>query len=85
VGLIARELEQKDISTVTLNMFLDIAKKVIPPRTIHVNFPFGAPFGDPNNRSIQLEVIRESLSMLDKSKKPGEIKKLPFDWRDELD
>jgi hypothetical protein len=84
VGLIAREVEQKDISTVTLNMFLDIAKKVIPPRTINVDFPFGAPFGDPNNRSLQMKVIRESLNMLENSKKPGEIKKLPFDWRDEL-
>ena len=84
MGLIARELEQKDISTVTLNMFLDIAKKLIPPRTIHVNFPFGAPFGDPNNRSLQLKIIRESLSMLENSNKPGEIKKLSFDWRDEL-
>ena len=85
MGLIARELEQKDISTVTLNMFLDIAKKVIPPRTIHVNFPFGAPFGDPHNRSLQLKIIRDSLSMLENSNKPGEIKNLPYDWRDELD
>lgn len=84
VGLIARELESNGISTVTLNLYLEIAKLVVPPRTVSVNFPFGAPFGDPNNKKLQLKVIRESLKMLEETKEKGRIKKLSYDWREQL-
>ena len=84
MGLIARELEKNGITTVTLNMFLELAKRVIPPRTINIKFPFGAPFGDPNNKKLQLKVIQKALEMLENSNKPGEINELPYDWRDKI-
>jgi len=82
VGLIARELEENGIATVTLNMFLELAEKVLPPRTVNVNFPFGAPFGDPDNKKLQLKVIKASLDMLDSCNTPGEINELPYNWRE---
>lgn len=82
MGLIARELEKNGIATVTVNMFREVAELIIPPRTINVNFPFGAPFGDPNNKELQLKVINEALNMLEFTEKPGEIKDLPYDWRE---
>ncbi len=82
MGLIARELEKNGIATVTLNMFLELAEKVLPPRTVNVNFPFGAPFGDPDNKVLQLKVMRAALDMLDICDVPGKIKELPYDWRE---
>lgn len=84
MGLIARELESNGISTVTLNMYLEIAELVVPPRTVSVNFPFGAPFGDPNNKKLQLKVIRESLKVLEETAEKGQIKQLSYDWREKF-
>lgn len=85
MGLIARELESNGVSTVTLNMYLELAELVVPPRTLSVNFPFGAPLGDPNNKKLQLKVIRESLKMLEETEEKGKIQKLNYDWREKLD
>lgn len=63
-------------------MILQLTKKILPPRTINVNFPFGAPFGDPDNKELQLKVIRAALDMLDSCDTPGEIKELPYNWRE---
>ncbi|MFO7815513.1 MAG: hypothetical protein R6V14_07235 [Halanaerobiales bacterium] len=78
-------MESNGISTVTLNMYLEIAEMVVPPRTVSVNFPFGAPFGDPNNKELQLKVIRESLKMIEETEEKGRIKELSYDWREKFE
>lgn len=64
--MLARVLEEKGISTVTLNMFKEVALQIKPPRTIITDFPFGAPFGPPNNENVQMTLVKECLKVLDK-------------------
>jgi len=84
VGLLARKLEENDIITVTLNMFLEVANLVQAPRTLSTNFVFGAPFGDPGNTELQLKVIKECLMSIKEIDGPGTIIELPYKWRQKL-
>ena len=81
MGLIARQLEAAGLRTVTLNFVRAIAERVQPPRTLLVPFPFGAPFGDPGNESLQLGVLREALALLETAEKPGIIIESGFRWK----
>ncbi|WP_143555691.1 hypothetical protein [Selenihalanaerobacter shriftii] len=82
--MLARKLEENDIITVTLNMFLEVANLVQAPRTINTNFVFGAPFGDPGNTGLQLKVIKESLMSIKEIDEPGTIIELPYKWRQKV-
>lgn len=67
VGLIAGIIERAGIATVGLSLLELITKKVGPPRSLHVPFPFGYPLGKPNDPSLQHRVIRAALDLLESS------------------
>ena len=80
--MIQRAVEETGISTVSITLLEDITKKVKPPRALLVPYSFGHPLGEPNNPSIQHEIIAETLALLDdmgklpilrKSKQKGKI------------
>jgi len=67
VGLIAAELERQGISTVTLQLLREVAKKVRPPRSLFVPFLHGFPLGAPNRPEQQHAVIEGALRLLEDS------------------
>lgn len=68
-------MEEKGITTVTLNLFKEFAETVKPPRTLHLKFPFGSPVGKPNDIEQQKQVILEAFKLLEDAEIPGVIKK----------
>jgi hypothetical protein len=65
VSLVAAEIERADIPT-TLQVFLkEAAERVRPPRALWVPFDHGYPLGEPGNRELQLDVIRQTLALLE--------------------
>lgn len=65
VGLIGSVIEKAGIPTVGLSLLKMVTKKVRPPRSLYVPFPFGHPLGKPNNPELQHRVIRAALNLLE--------------------
>jgi hypothetical protein len=64
VGLIAGEFEARGISTVSIVLLREVAKRVRPPRSLWVPFPHGYPLGRPNDVALQTRVIERALHLL---------------------
>ena len=65
VGLIASIIEKIGIPTVSLSLLLLVTKKVRPPRSLFVPFPFGYPLGKPYDADLQHQIIRAALDLLE--------------------
>jgi hypothetical protein len=50
------------------------------PRIAAIEYPYGRPVGDVNDREGQRAVLLETLSVLEKAQDPGQVFHLPFTW-----
>jgi hypothetical protein len=50
------------------------------PRVAAIEYPFGRPVGQVNDHEGQRRVLKETLSVLEKAQKPGQVVHLPFTW-----
>ncbi|MFP4200152.1 MAG: hypothetical protein ACLFS8_01920 [Clostridia bacterium] len=80
--MIARALEERGISTATVSIFPEVTSRVIPPRTVEVPFPYGAPFGDPGNVKLHMTVLRACLKVLREAPEGGYVLRPPVKWRE---
>ena len=48
-----------------------------------IEYPYGRPIGQVNDRGGQREVLLAALSMLEEAQHPGEISCLPYTWPEE--
>ena len=64
-------------------MFRELAEKLRPPRTVAVRFPFGRPWGEPDNPSQHRVIVEHALEVLRSAQEPGTIVDLPYRWRRE--
>ncbi|MDE3217616.1 MAG: hypothetical protein KGO03_14505, partial [Gemmatimonadota bacterium] len=62
--LLAGAVETVGIRTVCIALVRDVARRVRPPRTLAVPFPFGAPLGCAGRPDVQLQVLRQALALL---------------------
>jgi hypothetical protein len=75
VGLVARQVEERGISTVCIMNLRKVAERILAPRTLLVDRPFGALLGEPGDRAGQEALVLAALTMLeDPTVKPGEIR-----------
>jgi len=79
-ALIQREIEAAGIATVAVSLCRDITYQLQAPRAVALRFPFGNPFGSIMDAPMQARILRDSLSLIDTVKSPGEIAALPYDW-----
>jgi D-proline reductase (dithiol) PrdB len=83
VGLAARFLEDAGFSTVVLNPTPEFNRLVGVPRTAAIEFPYGRPVGQVGDAAGQRKVLLDTLSVLEKARRPGEIRHLAFTWPEE--
>jgi len=83
VGLIQREIERKGIPTVGISIVREYSRKVKPPRTIFLKWPFGHPLGEPFQTAQQRTVLAEAFQALYSIHEPGSIIDIPFRWKRE--
>jgi D-proline reductase (dithiol) PrdB len=75
VGLVARQIEERGIATVCIMNLRKVAERILAPRTLLVDRPFGALLGEPSDRAGQEALVLAALAMLeDPTVKPGEIR-----------
>jgi hypothetical protein len=80
VGLVQREIEAANFSTISLSMIPELTASAGVPRLAAVEHPFGLTLGLPGDAARQLAVLRGALGALVDISKPGETVHLPFDW-----
>ena len=68
------------MSTIVLTPTPEFHNDVGIPRQAAIGFPFGRIVGPVGEKATQLAVLREALTVLVKSKTPGAIGHLPFEW-----
>jgi hypothetical protein len=82
--VLARIVEQSGIPTITVTMLPDVAEKHHLPRIVGVEFPFGHPFGMPQDRDMQCAVAKTALSLYGRSDLPARVDvaiKWPVDFK----
>jgi hypothetical protein len=81
VGLLQSVIERHGMATVALTFLPELTEVVGTPRALSVRFPYGAPFGNPQNRWLQTRVLRESLALLEEATSPNTIRASAYRWR----
>lgn len=84
MGLLAREIEARGVSTVALAQVKELAVLVKAPRMLYLHWPFGHALGEPDNRDQQLAVLHDALSLARAAPRPGLIVELPYQWKREV-
>ena len=59
---------------------LDILRAGNPPRATFVDYPLGLSTGKPFDPESQIDIVKESLSLLKNITEPGTIVTLPHQW-----
>lgn len=80
--MIARELEQRGIATISLSCAWSITQAVNPPRAVFLDFPLGRTAGPPHDKPLQRRIMLDALNALETIDRPGEIRPLPHRWPD---
>jgi hypothetical protein len=80
VGLAARYLEEKGLSTVVLTPTPEFNRAVGIPRSVAIAYPYGRPLGQVGDRNGQRRVLSAALAFLEEAGSPGEVRHLPFAW-----
>jgi D-proline reductase (dithiol) PrdB len=83
VGLLAREIEARGVTTVGLALVKEVAVAARAPRFLYLRWPFGHALGEPGNVAQQRRVLYDMLSMAVSAPRPGLVVELPYRWRRE--
>ena len=65
MSLVARHLEANGIPTVVVATARDIVESAAVPRLLFVDFPLGAPCGEPWNVGQQREILERAFRLLE--------------------
>ena len=83
MGLLAREIEARGVTTVALALVKDVAVAAHAPRFLYLRWPFGHALGEPGNVVQQRTVLHDMFSMAISAQRPGLVIELPYRWRRE--
>ena len=83
MGLLAREIEARGVTTVALALVKEVAVAAHAPRFLYLHWPFGHALGEPGNFAQQRTVLHDMLSMAVWAPRPGLVIDLPYRWRRE--
>src|SRR5438067_7668658 len=82
-GLLAREIEDRKVTTVGLALVKEVAEAAHAPRFLYLHWPFGHALGEPGHIAQQRTVLHDMLSMAISAPRPGIVIELPYRWRRE--
>ncbi len=80
MSLVARHLEANGIPTVVIATARDIVESAAVPRLLFVDFPLGAPCGEPFNPAQQREVLEMAFRVLETATAPRATQEAGLVW-----
>lgn len=81
VGLAQNVLEHAGIATVSVTMAPVVTFGVGVPRALYVRFPYGNPYGEPQDNQTQRDILESALRWLYDAREPNQMMRLPVTWR----
>ncbi len=81
MSLIARFFEDRGISTVSLFLQEEMAKQIPAPRMVHVRWPLGNPYGEPNSPRLQAMMLRRLLEVAGDANRFGYLDRPDWPWK----
>ena len=69
--------------TVIIGSAHDIVSYCGVPRYLYTDFPLGNPCGKPYDIEMQMEIIRQAVSLLEEAEKANTINRSPCSWPEE--
>ncbi len=83
MGLIARQLEESGIPTVTMTCARDITEAVNPPRSVFLDFPLGHTTGRAHDPVLGRRIIEGALAAFADADHPGWMSDQSIHWADD--
>ena len=80
MSLVARHLEANGIPTVVIATARDIVESAAVPRLLFVDFPLGAPCGEPFDMSQQSAVLEMAFQLLESATAPRTTREAGLTW-----
>lgn len=80
MGVIQRILEESGLVTVSVTLIPFITEKVMVPRAVAIEHPFGFTLGRPGDVETQTEIVEAMLKLAVEATEPGKIVELPYIW-----
>ena len=78
--VLARLIEAAGVPTVVVTMMPDVAGRLLSPRVVGVEFPFGHPFGMPGDAATQRRVLTTALTVLAGAANPVTRIDVDIEW-----
>ena len=83
MGLIQRAVEAAGIANIYITFSKEITQKVRPPRAVYTHMPLDHPFGLPDQRFRQIQILRLLLKYVKDIQIPGSIVDLDLTQSDD--
>lgn len=80
MSLVARHLEANGIPTVVIATARDIVESAAVPRLLFVDFPLGAPCGEPFDPTQQSAVLEMAFQLLETATAPRTTREAGLAW-----
>ena len=80
MSLVARHLEENNLSTVIMGSALDIVEECGVARFIFTDFPLGNPYGKPWDVAMQRSIMGIAMDLLECAWMPRTTVQTPFRW-----
>ena len=80
VALAQNRIEAAGIATVSLSLAPSLTLGFGVPRALHVRFPFGNTFGEPDDRWTQRAIVKSLLARLHEAQAANTMLRLPYSW-----
>ena len=83
MSLVARHLEANRMPTLIIGSAYDIVSHCGVPRYLYTDFPLGNPCGKPYDVEMQIEIIRQAVSLLEEAEEANTICRSSCSWSEE--
>lgn len=80
VGLIARQLEDAGVPTLSMTSARDITRAAWPPRAVFLDYPLGHTSGRPGRPELNRTIMLETLAAFETIDEGGAVVDLPHRW-----
>ena len=75
-----RAIEEAGIPTIIIAALPPVVRQTGTPRAVAPLVPMGANAGEPNNKEMQYNIVKDSLEQLIAIQTPGKIVPLPYEY-----
>ena len=78
--LVQRAIEAAGIPTIIIAALPPVVRQTGTPRAVAPLVPMGANAGEPNNREMQYNIVKDTLEQLEEIESAGKIVPLPYEY-----